>query len=156
MSIEVGAAAPNFKLFSSDKAEVQLSDYRGKNVVVLFFPLAFTGVCTAELCDMRDNMHKYQSLNAQILAISVDSPFTLAKFKEENAYNFPLLSDFNAKTAKKYDAIYKDFVLGMKNVARRAAFVVDAKGVVRYAEVLESAGDLPNFKAIQEVLATLN
>ena len=156
MSIEVGSAAPNFKLFSSDKEEVQLSDYRGKNVVILFFPAAFTGVCTAELCDTRDNMQKYQSLNAEILAISVDSLFTLAKFKEENAYNFPLLSDFNAKTAKKYDSLYKEFVFGMKNVARRSAFVIDAKGVVRYAEVLESAGNIPNFKAIQETLATLN
>lgn len=134
MAIEVGKSAPNFKLFSAEKQEIQLSDYRGKNVVLLFFPLAFTGVCTAKLCDTRDNMHKYQSLNAEILAISVDSPFTLGKFKEENQYNFNLLSDFNAKTAKKYGTLYKDFVLGMQNVAKRSAFVIDAKGVVRYAK----------------------
>ena len=95
MAVNVGDQAPDFKLFNTDKAEVNLADYRGKNVVVLFFPLAFTGVCTAELCQMRDDIATYSGLNAEILGISVDSIFTLGKFKEEQNLPFNLLSDFN-------------------------------------------------------------
>ena len=156
MSVNVGDKAPNFKLFNSDKEEVSLKDYKGKNVVVLFFPLAFTGVCTTELCNTRDDIATYDKLDAQVVAISVDSLFTLDKFKTEQGLNFPLLSDFNKRVSKKYDSLYKEFVLGMKGVSKRSAFVIDKKGIIRYAEVLESAGDLPNFTAIKETLATLN
>ncbi len=156
MALSVGDKAPNFKLYNSDKAEVSLKDYKGQNVVLLFFPLAFTGVCTKELCTMRDNIADYQGLNAQILAVSVDSLFTLDKFKGEQNLNFPLLSDFNKLVSKKYDSLYKDFVLGMKGVSKRSAFVIDGKGVVQYAEVLDSAGDLPNFEAVKAALAKLN
>ncbi len=156
MSLKVGDQAPEIKLFSSDKQEVSLSDYKGKNVVVLFFPLAFTGVCTAELCSMRDDIATYQGLDAQILAISVDSLFTLEKFKAEQNLNFPLLSDFNKRASTAYGALYETFVMGMEGVSRRSAFVIDKEGVVQYAEVLESAGDLPNFVAVKETLAGLN
>ena len=156
MALNVGDKAPNFKLFSSEKKEVSLADFSGENVVVLFFPLAFTGVCTTELCTMRDNIADYNGLNAKIVAISVDSLFTLEKFKAEQNLNFPLLSDFNKTASKDYDSIYEDFVLGMKGVSRRSAFVVDKKGIIRYAVVLESAGDLPNFDAVKETLAKLN
>jgi peroxiredoxin len=156
MSLKVGDKAPEIKLFSSEKKEVSLSDFKGKNVVVLFFPMAFTGVCTAELCSMRDDIAFYQGLDAQILAISVDSPFTLEKFKAEQNLNFPLLSDFNKKASNEYAAIYENFVMGMHGVSRRAAFVVDKEGTIQYAEVLESAGDLPNFAAVKETLAHLN
>jgi len=156
MAVTVGEKAPNFKLFNSDKEEVSLKDYKGKNVVVLFFPLAFTGVCTTELCNTRDDIATYDKLDTQVVAISVDSLFTLDKFKTEQGLNFPLLSDFNKRVSKKYDSLYKDFVLGMKGVSKRSAFVIDKKGIIRYAEVLESAGDLPNFAAIKETLATLN
>lgn len=155
MALKVGDKAPSIKLFASDKKEVNLKDYKGKNVVVLFFPLAFTGVCTAELCSMRDDIAVYQGLDAQIVAISVDSLFTLDKFKAEQNLNFPLLSDFNKKTSKAYGAYYDTFVFGMKGVSRRSAFVVDKKGIIRYAEVLESAGDLPNFEAVKATLKTL-
>ncbi len=155
MSIAIGQKAPDFKLFSSDKSEVSLSDFAGKNVVVLFFPLAFTGVCTAELCSLRDDIASYQGLNAQVLGISVDSLFTLEKFKAEQNLNFPLLSDFNKEAASAYGALYENFVLGMKGVAKRSAFVVDSKGDVQYAEILESAGDLPNFEAVKATLAGL-
>jgi glutaredoxin-dependent peroxiredoxin len=155
MAIEVGKKAPDFVLFSDEKKEVKLSDYKGHNVVINFFPAAFTGVCTNQLCDARDNMKKYESLNAKVLGISVDSLFTLEKFKADNNYNFTFLSDFNKVVSKKYDAFYKDFVLGMKGVSKRAIFVVDAKGIVRYAEVLANAGELPNFVAVRETLATL-
>ena len=155
MALHVGDKAPAIKLFSSDKKEVSLKDFKGKNVVVLFFPMAFTGVCTAELCSMRDDIASYQSLDAQIIAISVDSLFTLDKFKTEQNLNFPLLSDFNKKVSKAYGAYFDTFVFGMKGVSRRSAFVIDKKGIIRYAEVLESAGDLPNFEAVKSTLNTL-
>jgi peroxiredoxin len=155
MALQVGDKAPNFALTSDSKATVSLADYQGKNVVVLFFPLAFTGVCTTELCNMRDDIAAYQNLDAEILAISVDSPFVLEQFKIQQNLNFPLLSDFNATTSAEYGALYEDFVLGMKNVSKRSAFVVDKVGDIRHAEILENAGDLPNFVAIKEILAGL-
>jgi glutaredoxin-dependent peroxiredoxin len=155
MSIQIGQIAPDFKLFTSDKKEVSLHDFKGKNVVLLFFPQAFTSVCTAELCEMRDNMSHYEALNAEILGISVDSVFTLAKFKEEQQYNFSLLSDFNKDVSAAYGALYEVFAFGMKGVSRRAAFVIDADGIVRHAEVLESAGDMPNFSTLNAVLGGL-
>jgi peroxiredoxin len=155
MTLEIGSVAPDFTLKASDKTDVSLSDYKGKNVVVLFFPLAFTGVCTAELCSVRDSKSDYDALDAEVVAISVDSLFTLDKFKQEQGYNFPLLSDWNKDISASYGALYDEFVLGMKGVSKRSAFVVDKNGIIRYAEVLESAGDLPNFAAIQEVLKGL-
>ncbi|MEY4661399.1 MAG: hypothetical protein RLZZ42_1351 [Bacteroidota bacterium] len=155
MAIQKGQPAPDFSLFNSEKAKVNLSDYKGKNLVILFFPQAFTGVCTTELCSVRDNLNVYTSLNAEVVGISVDSIFTLAKFKEEQQYNFPLLSDFNKTISQAYGAFYDDFVFDMKGVSRRAAFVVDKEGTVQYAEVLESAGDLPNFDAVKQTLESL-
>lgn len=155
MSLKIGDKAPAFTLKDTEKQDVSLSDYAGKNVVVLFFPLAFTSTCTTELCTIRDTKKDYENLNAEILAISVDSLFTLGKFKAEEGYNFSLLSDWNKETAKSYGALYDEFVLGMRGVAKRSAFVVDKDGIIRYAEVLESAGDLPNFTAINETLAAL-
>lgn len=156
MVLKAGDSAPNFTLRASDTSEVSLENYRGKNVVLLFFPLAFTGVCTEELCSMRDDIGTYEGLDAQILAISVDSLFTLEKFKAEQNYNFPLLSDFNKNVSRAYGALYEDFVLDMKGVSKRSAFVVDKDGIIQYAEVLESAGDLPNFLAVKETLTGLN
>ena len=155
MALQIGDKAPDFKLYNSDKQEVSLSDYKGKNVVVLFFPLAFTGTCTTELCEMRDNISIYSNLNAEILAISVDSLFTLEKYKAEQKLPFNLLSDFNKETSSAYGSLYENFVLGMKGVSKRSAFVVDSEGTIQYAEVLESAGDLPNFKAVQGALKSL-
>ncbi len=155
MSLKIGDQAPDFKLFNTEKNEVSLSDYKGKNVVVLFFPLAFTGVCTTELCQMRDDIATYSKLNAEVLAISVDSIFTLGKFKAEQNLPFQLLSDFNKTTATAYDSLYETFVLGMQGVAKRSAFVVDANGTIQYAEVLESAGDIPNFEAVKNTLSSL-
>ncbi|MEM9929528.1 MAG: redoxin domain-containing protein, partial [Bacteroidota bacterium] len=132
--------------------EVSLSDYAGRNVVVLFFPLAFTGVCTEELCTMRDALAEFNDLKTDVLAISVDSVFTLAKFKELEKLNFPLLSDFNKEVSRQYGSLYDTFVMGMEGVSKRSAFVVDENGVIRYAEVLDSAGDLPNFADIKETL----
>lgn len=153
MPIKVGEKAPLFTLRNSATEEVSLSDYKEKNVVVLFFPLAFTGVCTTELCEIRDSIAEYNNMNAEVMAISVDSPFTLAKFKEEQGYNFPLLSDFNKEVSRAYGSLYEDFVLDMKGVSKRSAFVIDKEGTIKYVEVLENAADIPNFEAVKDVLA---
>ena len=117
MSLKTGDKAPDFTLRSSEKEQISLKQYRGKNTIVLFFPMAFTGVCTKELCAMRDSIADYEKLDTQILAISVDSVFSLGKWKEEQKFNFPLLSDFNKTASKKYDSLYKDFVFEMKGVS---------------------------------------
>ena len=155
MALTIGQAAPAFKLFNSEKEEVALTDFLGKKVIIHFFPQAFTGVCTTQLCTMRDNLNYYTDLNAVVLGISVDSVFTLEKFKAEQNYNFSLLSDFNKEVSKAYDAIYDSWILNMNGVSKRAAFVIDSNGLVQYAEVLESAGDLPNFEAIKACVAQI-
>lgn len=155
MSISIGQTAPDFTLHNTEKNKVSLADFRNKHVLILFFPLAFTGVCTNELCSMRDSLAEYNNLNAEVLGISVDSLFTLDRFKKENNLNFTLLSDFNKEAATAYGCLYDSFVFDMHGVAKRSAFVIDGEGIVRYAEVLESAGDLPNFQAIQECLKSL-
>ena len=152
MALAIGQKAPNFTLFSSDLKEVSLSDYAGKKVVIHFFPMAFTGVCTTQLCTMRDSFGYYEGLGAEVLGISVDSPFTLAKFKEDNTYQFPLLSDFNKEVSQAYGAYYDEFVFNLKGVSKRAAFVVNENQEIIYAEVLESAGDLPDFNAIRTII----
>jgi peroxiredoxin len=156
MSISIGDKAPIFTLYSDTKQPVSLQDYQGQNVVLLFFPLAFTGVCTQEMCSMRDSLADYNGMNTSVLAISVDSLFTLEQFKKAENLNFPLLSDFNREVSRQYGALYEEFVLNMRGVSKRSAFVIDGTGVVRYAEVLESAGDLPNFAKIKETLQGLN
>jgi peroxiredoxin len=154
--LKIGEKAPQFTLVSDDKKEVSLANYQGKNVVLLFFPMAFTSVCTEELCTMRDGIAEYNNLNAEILAVSVDSPFTLTKFKEDQSLNFPLLSDFNKEVSQAYDAMHETFAFGMKGVSKRSAFVIDGEGTVRYAEVLDNPGELPNFGKIKETLSSLN
>ena len=154
MKIEIGQQAPDFTLFDSEKKEIKLSNYKGKKVLLLFVPAAFTGTCTKELCSIRDGIADYNNVNAQVLGISCDSVFVLAKWKEQEGFNFPLLSDYNKTVSAQYGVAYeKDaFVFGMFGHSRRSAFVIDENGVVKYAEVLASAGDLPNFEAINAVL----
>ena len=155
MAIQAGQTAPDFKLYNTEKNLVSLHDYNGKNVLLLFFPLAFTGVCTNELCSVRDDLSLFKEMDAEILAISVDSLFVLGKFKEENNLNFTLLSDFNKEVSKMYDCLYDTFVFDMQGVSKRSAFIIDKEGVVQYTEVLESAGDLPDFAAIRATLQGL-
>lgn len=154
--MQINQAAPDFTLFNTNKQKITLSELKGKNVVVLFFPLAFTSTCTAELCSMRDNLAFYNSMNATVLGISVDSVFSLGKFKEEQQINFDLLSDFNKEASKAYNSLYETFVMDMHGVSKRSAFVIDKEGVIRYAEILENAGEVPNFEAINNCLKSLN
>jgi glutaredoxin-dependent peroxiredoxin len=154
--ITTGQPAPGFSLIDSEKNKVTLSDLKGKNVLLLFFPLAFTGVCTKELCAVRDDIARYNNADAVVLGISVDSYATLKKFKAEQGYNFSLLSDFNKEVSTAYDSIYDNFAGWMKGVSKRSAFLIDKNGIIQYAEVLENAGDVPNFEAINQKLGQLN
>lgn len=153
MQIEIGQQAPGFALYDTTKNKISLSDLQGNNVLLLFFPQAFTSVCTQELCSVRDNIGFYTNANAKVMGISVDSVFTLAQFKEVQHYNFPLLSDFNKNVSAAYGSLYDTWILDMKGVSKRSAFVIDRQGIIRYAEILENASDQPNFDGIQKALA---
>lgn len=156
MKIVPGQVAPDFTLYSSEKEKITLSNLKGQNVLLLFFPLAFTSTCTTELCSVRDNIGIYNNANAKVFGISVDSLQTLAKFKAEQHLNFTLLSDFNKDVSIAYDSLYEKFGYNMKGVSKRSAFVIDKDGVVRYAEVLENASEIPDFKSIDKILTQLN
>ena len=155
MALKVGDKAPNFTLIATDKSEVSLSDFKGQKVVLLFFPMAFSGVCTTELCSLRDDIGTYEAMDAQVIAVSVNSFFTLAKFKELEGFSFPLLSDYNKEVCKLYGSFYEEFVLGMKGVSKRSAFVIDQAGIIKYTEVLDSAANIPNFEEVRGALALL-
>lgn len=150
--MKVGDKAPDFTLKNTKREDITLKSLtENRKVLILFFPLAYSSVCTEEMCSTRDNMKLYNSLNANVVGISVDSFYTLREFKKSNNLNFTLLSDFNKEVAKNFDAFYDDFY-GMKGVAKRSAFVVNQDLIVEYAEVLDDAGNQPDYKKIQEIL----
>lgn len=153
MAIEIGQQAPDIELpVAGSQEKFRLSDYKGKQpVVLLFFPLAWTGVCTQQMCDTRDSMNGYEELGAKVVGISVDSPFALNKFKEDQGLNFDLASDFNREAVQAYGCQYED-LLGFKGVAKRSAFVIDKEGKIAYARVNESAKDVPSKDEIQQAL----
>lgn len=148
-----GDKVQDFSLQNTQKEFVSLSDLLNddRKVVILFFPLAFSSVCTKELCTVRDNMKLYNSLNANIIGISVDSLYSLREFKKANNLSFPLLSDFNKAVSRQFGVLDEDY-FGMKGVSMRSAFVVNHDGMIEYAEVLEDDSNLPDFKAIQKAL----
>jgi len=152
MSLTIGDTAPDFTLKNTDGEEVSLSDQLESNVVLLFYPLAFTSVCTKELCYTRDHLKEFEELDAKVFAISVDSFFTLKEFKKAQNFNFMLLSDFNKEVSEKYGSLYDEF-LGYKGVAKRSAFVIGKDGKIKYTEVLDDAGEIPNFEAVKSALA---
>lgn len=158
MALSVGEKAPDFTLYNSEKTKVNLSDFAGsKNVLLLFFPMAFTGVCTKELCQVRDDINKYQNDSTEVLGISVDSVFTLDKFKTEQQYNYSLLSDFNKEVSNAYASIHESFTdMDMKGVSKRSAFVIDRNGILQYVEVLDNPGAMPDFEAIDRKLAEIS
>ena len=140
MKIEPGQTAPDFSLYDSERAKITLSDYRGHNIVLLFFPFAFTSVCTKELCSVRDNIGTYDNLNARVFGISVDSHYTLARYKLDQNLIFPCSVILIKGVSAAYGSLYEKFGLDMKGVSKRSAFVIDKQGVVQYAEVLEKLG----------------
>jgi glutaredoxin-dependent peroxiredoxin len=154
MAIQVGQQAPDIELpLAGSKDKFKLSDYKGKQpVVLLFFPLAWTGVCTQQMCEMRDALAKFNNLNAKVVGISVDSPFALDKFKADQNLNFDLASDFNKSASETYGALYED-LMGFKGVSKRSAFVVGKDGKVLHALVNESAKDIPSLTDIEAAVA---
>ncbi len=152
MTLQKGQQAPDFTLYNTLKQPVQLSSLKGAKVVLLFFPAAFTGTCTKELCSVRDDLSWYNNVNAKVFGISTDAVFSLIRYKAEQNLNFELLSDFNKTVCEAYGSQYDTFILDMKGVAKRSAFVIDEAGVVVYAEVLDSAGDIPDFEKIKAAL----
>ena len=157
MALSIGQKAPDFSLYNSEKTKVSLQDFAGKkNVLLLFYPMAFTSVCTKELCAVRDDINKYQNDSTEVLGISVDSVFTLAKFKEDQHYNFSLLSDFNKTVSRDYEALHPSFTdMDMQGVSKRSAFIIDKEGILQLAEVLDNPGAMPDFAAIDHKLAEL-
>ena len=156
MSAAVGSKAPDFTLPNQDRQPVTLRDEVAKNNVVLaFFPAAFSSVCTKELCTIRDQLGPMSHLaKAQVLGISVDTPFALKAFANEQKLHFPLLSDFNKDVIRAYDVVNPDMI-GLKGIAKRAVFVVDREGTIRYREVLEDARNEPNYDLLNGALAAL-
>ena len=158
MPIAVGSKAPDFNLKSKSAAglaDVKLSNNFGqKNTVVLFFPLAFTGVCTTEMCDITAGLSAYSGMNADVIAISVDSPFAQEAWAKEHKIGVTIVSDLNKETTKAYGVLFP-MLAGVGDTSARAAFVIDKGGVVQYSEQTATPKDLPNFAAVKAVLATL-
>ncbi|TAH43739.1 MAG: peroxiredoxin [Bacteroidetes bacterium] len=154
--LQVGQKAPDFKLLNTEKAEVSLSDLKGKNVVLFFFPMAWTGACTKEMCAIQDDYSAYKNMGAEVIGISVDSFFALKHFATDQKLGFTLLSDFNKEVIKAYDMVQSEFAFGYKNVAKRATLVLDKEGVIRFMEILPSPGDFPNMDAIKAAVKSLN
>jgi len=159
MAIAVGTKAPDFTLKSkqaSGVVDVKLSNNFGKkNTILLFFPLAFTGVCTQEMCDITSGLNAYRDANAEVIAVSVDSPFAQEAWAQKEKIAVTLASDLNKKTAEAYGTLLADLG-GMGAVSARAAFVIDKSGIIQYSEQTPTPKELPNFKAIKETLAKLN
>jgi len=160
MSLKIGDVAPNFTLKNANNEAYTLSNFKGKkNVVMLFFPAVGSSVCEKELCSTRDGMKDYENLDAQVIAISVDGPFAQKLWTDRHQFNFPLVSDFNKEVSPAYGAFYDNWLpekFALKGVSKRSAFVIDKNGLVQYAEVLENAGNEPNYSAIQETLKKLS
>lgn len=157
MPIKVGSQAPDFTLKSKSPADadIKLSDnYGKKNTVLLFFPAAFTGVCTSEMCDISANMNAWTGLNADVIGISVDTPFSQAAWAKQEKITVKLASDLNKEVTKKYDVLFP-MLAGVGDTSARAAFVIDKKGTVQYAEQTATPKDLPNFNAVKETLTKL-
>jgi glutaredoxin-dependent peroxiredoxin len=149
LAIKVGSKAPEFTLFDTNKKSRQLSEFHGKKVVLAFYPGAFTGACTKELCAFRDAMSNFNNLNAQVVGISVDSPFANNAFATQNNLQFPLLSDYTREVCKQYCGVYEDFG-GIKgySASKRAVFIVDANNTVTYAWISENPGVEPDYNAV--------
>lgn len=155
MSVDVGSKAPDFTLTNQDREPVRLSDSAGKrNIVLAFFPAAFSSVCTAELCNFRDRMSRLNQVDATVYGISVDTFWTLKAFARQEGLTFPLLSDFNKDVIRQY-GVFNENMIGLKGLAKRAVFVIDKQGIVRHREVLEDARNEPDYAKVDTVLHAL-
>jgi peroxiredoxin len=155
MAVDVGSKAPDFTLVNQNRENVTLSqELASGNVVLAFFPGAFSGTCTKEFCNFRDTMSNFKNVNANVLGVSTDTFFTLKAWDDHERLGFPLLSDYNKEVINKYGVVNPDMI-GLKNIAKRAIFVIDKSGVVRYREVLDDARNEPDYKKLNEALSTI-
>ena len=156
MAVKVGDTAPAFTLIDGDRKPRSLTEFQGKNIVLVFFPGAFTGVCTKEWCTLRDAMARFNEFNAQVLGISVDSPFANKAFASQNNLQFPLLSDHTRSVVKSYGIVLEGFAgLEGYSTAKRSVFILDKGGIVRYAWITDNPGVEPNYDEITKALSTL-
>ena len=154
MSVDVGMEAPDFSLPDQDRNTVTLRSFRGRPVLLLFFPGAFSDTCTRELCTFRDAFARLQDADAQVLGVSVDTFFALKAFQTTQGFGFPLLSDFNKQVIRDY-GVFNDDMIGLKGIAKRAVFVLDRQGVVRYCEVLDDARHEPDYQRVLNAVAAV-
>ncbi|MFI5171013.1 MAG: redoxin domain-containing protein [Chitinophagales bacterium] len=152
MKLSIGDQAPDFLMYDSDKQPLRLSELRGKQVLLLFFPFAFTSTCTKELCSTRDDIAFYNNANAEVLGISVDAPYSLRVYKEQQQLNFKLLSDFNKIVSETYGCLQDRWGMELMGVSKRSAFVIDEQGIIQYAEILENSSSIPDFEKIKTIL----
>lgn len=154
--MNIGDKAPDFELVDTELKPVKSSSFHGRPSVLVFFPGAFTSVCTQELCTFRDSMTHFNKVNAAVYGISVDQPFSLAQFKKENNLNFPLLSDFTESVSRSFGGVHENaFNVKGLNVSKRAVFVLDKDGKIAYKWVSEDPKKEPNYKEVQEAVAKL-
>jgi len=149
----VGEPAPDFTLKDTEMRPVRLRDFHGRTVVLLFYPAAFSRVCTAELCTFRDGMAELHELDAQVLGISVDLPYALREFKRAQGLEYPLLSDFDRIAIEAYGVVHRDFNCFTSGVAMRSVFVVDANGVIAWEWIADLQGESPDYDAVREAVA---
>lgn len=155
MAADVGTKAPDFTLVNQDRQPVKLSDeYAKNNLVLAFFPAAFSSVCTKELCTFRDQFGPLRAGKTQVIGISVDTPFALKAFANDQKLSFPLLSDFNKEVIRAYD-VFNPEMIGLKGIAKRAIFVIDRQGTIRYRQVLDDARNEPDYEKLNGALASL-
>jgi peroxiredoxin len=155
MSVDVGAKAPDFTLSNQDRESVTLSDtLKNGPVVLAFFPAAFSSVCQQEMCTFRDSMTDLNKSNAQVLGVSTDTFFALKAWGDAQKLNFPLLSDYNKDVIRKYGVVNPDMI-GLKDISKRAVFVIDRDGVVRHREVLDDARNQPDYEKVKASLAAI-
>ena len=152
MKLNIGDTAPSFNTFDSDKQALNSESLKGQKILLLFFPAAFTSTCTEELCALRDDIARYNTLKVKIIGCSTDSVYVLKKYKEEQELNFTLMADFNKEICAAFGSQYETFNYGMKGVAMRSAFIIDENNIIQYAEVLEDSGKIPDFEAINAKL----
>ena len=156
MAAEVGQAAPNFTLFDTDRKPRELSEFKGKNVVLAFFPGAFTGVCTKEMCTLRDQLDQYNTMNAQVIGITVDPPFSQKAWMDQNNVTFPFLSDYNREVVNQYGVTLPGLA-GLEGyvAAQRSVFVLDKDGIIRYKWVADTPANEPDYDEVRQAVAQL-
>ncbi len=153
MALKVGEHAPDFSLYDSEKKQRSLKEFLGKKTVLVFYPGAFTGVCTKEMCSFRDSLSALGSLEAKVVGISVDGPFSNKAFGDQNKLGFPLLSDFTREVSKKYGGLQGDFGVPGYTASKRAVYILDGGGIVKYAWISDNPGIEPNYEEVKKAVA---